>query len=340
MALAPKPQRPKQRMAVDAVSHMLLPWKEQPASAATVGQAGKTQAGWSRFNNQVARELERLGDEKNMIKYLINEAGYHPSEAIKTAEEAVRDILQGGSIQALRAAKWGVPNAAADEMLNRAALLTSGFTKVRPNTIFQGTDILATTPSGKAIGIDAQMRTGSTADWSIPILGNVPNGISAFNRPENRTMELGDLIGDLVDSNQRSWADKLLHDNALHQDFFGRSLGQGKQKDALISTRRSRKSFDEKRDNAFGMKNSRGYIVRQHGPYDVKAGDTINIVDMEAVRKFLLNSRLGELKGKGVEAIPGMNRGGFRLSVPQSIMQALPNNVGTLNPEVVKALSI
>lgn len=340
MALAPKPQRPKQRMAVDAVSHMLLPWKEQPASAATVGQAGKTQAGWSRLNEQVARELEQLSDEKNMISYLINEVGYHPSEAIKTAEDAVRDILKGGSIQSIRAAKYGVPHAAADEMLNRAALLTSGFTKVRPNTVFQGTDILATTPSGRAVGIDAQMRTGSTADWSIPILGNAPNGISRFNNPQNRTMEFGDLIGDLVDNNQRSWADKLLHDGVLHREFFGTELNPGKQKDALISTRRSRKSFDEKRDNAFGMKNARGNIVRQHGPYDVKGGDTLNMVDMESVRNFLLNSRIAELKSKGVEAVPGMNRGGFRLSVPKSIMQALPNNVGTLDPEIVKALSI
>ena len=319
-----RPEAPvqKNRMAAEEIAKIFAPWSERKGEG-TVGQGGRTQAQWVDNNRVIQQQLERMSSEDDMVKYLVQEQRYDPREAAETASQAGRGGL-------LKAEMWGVPNAAADEMLNMAVLLNSGYTDVKPGA-FKGTDISAVSPEGRPLMVDAQMRTGVSPSWSIPVLGNAFTASEAFNDPHFTNATLGDFIDEMVDENPRAWGDKLLHDPALHREFFREDLDPGKRKDALISTRRSRRSYNPRSDNALGR--------AIQGPYNPQRGDSVDLVDLQALRTKMLNQTIGELQGQQITNVQGMNKGGFRLAVPDSVMKSLTNDVGKLDPEVVKALS-
>lgn len=328
--------RPKQlkRMATERINEVFQPWAKRPGEG-SAGQGGRTQEEWVANNRMIADKLDSFQSEDDMFSYLVNEQGFDRNEAAGVARQAYNNR---GPLRQLRTEQWGVPNASADELLNMAALIESGFTDVQHGA-FKGTDIAAVSPSGRPVLLDAQMRTGVNDNWSIPVLGNAFTAGEAFRDPRFANATLGDFIDEMVQENGSAWADKLLHDPALHREFFGRGISDDKVKDALISTRRSRRSYDERRDNKYGARRN-GRINRQHGPFDPQPGDRMDIVDLQALRTELLNQTIAGLREQGITNMGGMNQGGFRLSVPNSVMQKLTNNVGELDPEVVRALSI
>lgn len=318
----------------DLVELLYTPYGKQDAKSAApnAGYIGRTQREWLEENDIVRKELTDKQYFGKMKDHLLD-LGWDEAEAQGTASEAANQLKNTGRVGQLRAERYGVPNAAADEAINQVALELSGFDNVRRGP-FKGTDFFVDL-DGKILGVDAQARFDPRGSFAVPIIGTGKSTnqlLQEFNSDVASEMKLKEFIKQqILNGNGSVWADKLLHDHLLHQELFGKGIQQGKVKDLIISSDRG--DFNPRPvPKAYSHR-----VKHKHGPYNPERPRDINMLDLKSARNLLLNEEIGSIKNMGIymDRFP-QNEGGLRLKIPSTIVSQLGGR--GLNPTAVQAL--
>lgn len=282
-------------------------------------------------------------------------------------DEAIRNMIRtakqrGDSPVLSNAVTYGVPAAAADEKMGIAALNLSGFDDPRllNRESVHATDLQADL-NGRTVNVDSQKLVNSLDNFSIGALQNVEMN--------------GPLYRMLSESNAKSVLEALQNLQAA-----SRSQSNGRLRSRGMDVSGAENKLFQSSSSEFnpnpsefyqqneGLMRKDGLLVSDHsdysapvrelsaGPFDPRRPQSMNLVDMEALRGMLGQMSLQDLERAGGSIgshrvsqsrrhfeQDARNRGhrlsDVSLNLPKQFLNGSSGNLGGLSPEALALLT-
>lgn len=283
------------RMAGDAfnreLSEALVPWKDRKRKDGDDIWMEKNAKQFQETALDITDRIQSAEGNSNQLKNIQDELVNVYGHGAKQAWNEIDSVLNG---EVLTTLKIGVPNAAADEGIGNTILRGSGIDSRINNQgdPITATDFMAKIGSGEMKGIDAA-RQFSPDSLKIGMFNLLPRQVAKEMEMEvdrNPDKKLGVII-DMLNR------EGFLEDKFMHSLVYNKAPGK-KLRDQFDTTRKDYLMSADMRGTRQNKIDQQVFRFRD-GPYNPELAKDYRLLDLNMARDELLNTNIGELKGKG-----------------------------------------